>query len=333
MNESKEKVTVADIARRVGMSKSAVAKVLHDNRSTIRVWKEKAELIRKVADEMHYRPNTVARALRSGRTGLLGIVLGGLQSPYFAEFAEQAMEIAEARGRRLIVSPVRWGVEREQAALDSLLRNNVDGVILKTGLFSVRPELAESYFDCGTPIVLSLETHPLYSAQGEDVASGMRELFHAMRRSGIADLAMAVNDRSDARREAYLACCSEFGVAPRLFRFRSYDQPSLKVCADEIVEAGVKHLLVCSDHYALRLLSLLGAAGLRIPEDIAIASIGGTTASSYANPPLTVIDQNIRLQAEVLLDLLLERIEGSPEIRHRLVPTRLVARKSFPLHN
>lgn len=81
MNESKEKVTVADIARRVGMSKSAVAKVLHDNRSTIRVGKEKAELIRKVADEMHYRPNTVARALRSGRTGLLGIVLGGLQSP------------------------------------------------------------------------------------------------------------------------------------------------------------------------------------------------------------------------------------------------------------
>lgn len=327
----KQKVTVADIAERVGLSKSAVAKVLLNNRSTIRVSRENAEKIRKLAEEMEYRPNTAARALRSGRSGMLGLVLGGLQSPFFSEFAERMLELADAQGRRLIVCPVLWGTERERAALDSLIRSNVDGILLKTGLFQNAPELAKEYAKYGIPIVTEGESHPDFSSVSADFRTGMRELFLAIRHQKIAPPALAANDHSSSVLEAYFSCCREFSVEPRLFRFLAYNDPDLDRCAAEISSAGIRRLLVCSDHYALKLMSRFGRAEFRIPEDIAIASIGGTIASSYANPPLTVIDQHISRLAELQMQELLAKLGGDSEIRHLRIPTELVIRESFPI--
>ena len=327
----KQTVTVSDIAERVGLSKSAVAKVLLNNRSTIRVSRENAERIRKVAAEMEYRPNTAARALRSGRSGMLGLVVGGLQSPFFSEFAERALELADAQGWRLLVSPVLWGADREQAALDSLIRSNADGILLKTGLFQARPELAEQYAKCGTPIVTDGESHPGFSSVTADIRSGMRGLFLAAHRKGVRSLALAANERSARALDAYLFCCEEFAFQPELFRFRAYDNPDIDRCAAEIRRSGVRHLLVCSDHYALKFMSRFGRAGIRIPDEIAVASIGGTIASSYANPPLTVIDQNISRLVELQMQELLAQLGGDSAIRHHLVPTGLVTRESFPV--
>lgn len=147
----KQNVTVFDIAERVGLSKSEVAKVLLNNRSTIRASRENAERIRKVAAEMEYRPNT----------------------------AERALELADAQRRRLPVSPVLRGADREQAALDSLIRPNADGILLKTGLFQARPEPVEQYAKCGIPIVTDGESHPGFSSVTENIRSGMRALFPA----------------------------------------------------------------------------------------------------------------------------------------------------------
>lgn len=316
-------VTLNDIAARIGVSRAAVAKVLLNNRSNIRVGREKTELIRKAAEEMGYRPNGLARALRLGETRMIGVMTGGLDSPFFAEMLSHAEHIAAEHNYQLLIVPVEWGEEPELRAIDSLWSSRVDGIMHNSELFEKEPEMLRKYRDI--PIVPC----PGVSELHMDYRNGMRELFTRMREGGVNRLALATNGEAGAKDEAYLECCREFAVPPETVRFQSRTPGQLEEAVKEILDRRLRNLLVCSDYYAMQFIHRFGLAGKRVPDDIRVASVGGTRAGAYYNPPLTAIDQHIAEAVELKMRMLFDRIAGNGEPRIATITTTLKPGGSF----
>ncbi|RYG28510.1 LacI family transcriptional regulator, partial [bacterium] len=116
-------VTIRDVARAAGVSAMSVSKVLHGRGSNVRVSEETASHIRKTAEELHYRPNALARSFRQGRTHSIGMVwdtapdLSG-EVRYFSDMLDSIVKAAFAKGYSVTLCPTLVGDGANEAQAD-----------------------------------------------------------------------------------------------------------------------------------------------------------------------------------------------------------------------
>ena len=118
-------VTLKDIARRANVNYTLVSKFI--NKVPIPIRPATRQRIEEAIEELHYRPNVTARALRFGRTNTIGLVVGNLTNEYFAHFVDSAIIEAEKHGFHILISVCRE-ISPEKAIQD-LSANQVDGII------------------------------------------------------------------------------------------------------------------------------------------------------------------------------------------------------------
>ena len=121
-------VTITELARELNISHSTVSRVLN-GRIKGRVHPEIANRIFALARERGYAPNPHARCLKTGRSGIIGLVVGEISERYSGCYAQALLNEAERYGLRLIISTTNYGRERERKCLEDLLHFHVDGVI------------------------------------------------------------------------------------------------------------------------------------------------------------------------------------------------------------
>ena len=121
-------VTITELARELNISHSTVSRVLN-GRIKGRVHPEIAKRIFALAHERGYTPNPHARCLKTGRSGIIGLVVGGISERYSGCYAQALLNEAEKYGLRLVISTTNYGRERERKCLEDLLHFHVDGVI------------------------------------------------------------------------------------------------------------------------------------------------------------------------------------------------------------
>ncbi len=277
--------------------------------------------------ELNYRVNLSARSMASGRTGFIAFAVPGLDNPYFAELAGHVFRAAAER---------RWTVLIEQtggqSAAESDVVNNtrylVDGMVLHPESLSPE-ELARQAAD--TPIVLIGEEDPgpagatsptkvTDSIVGDSVQAG-RELTEHLLRTG-------------RTRIAVLGLGRDSDLSTSRYRFEGYAQ-ALQAAGlpvlDELV-LPLEHLnradgagaapavlalaerpdaVICfNDVVAIGLLGGLHTAGIRVPDQIAVAGFDDIDEASYSVPPLTTIAWDKRTIAETAIRVLAERQAG-----------------------
>lgn len=125
-----KKVALKDIAREVGVSVTLVSFVLSGKEKEQRVGKEVARKIRQVAEAMNYRPNTLARSLRNGRTNTIGLVVADISNPFFAQLARAIETQAGKQGYSVIFANSNENEQQFRNIIDSLYNRNVDGFII-----------------------------------------------------------------------------------------------------------------------------------------------------------------------------------------------------------
>jgi len=125
----KKQVTIYDIADRVGTSASTVGSVLNGSWRTRRISAKRADSIKRIADEMGYAPNMQARALRSERSRMIGMILPMYDNRYFGAIAELFEEGARARGLLPMTSCTWRDPELELATVRQMLAYNIDRVV------------------------------------------------------------------------------------------------------------------------------------------------------------------------------------------------------------
>jgi LacI family transcriptional regulator len=323
-------VTRADVARRAGVSNAVVSYVL--NNGPRGVAPETRERVLAAIEELRYRPNAVARALKVRRTETFGLLVPDNSNPFFAELARAVEDVAYRRGHALVLANSNNDLERERAQLDALLDRQVDGLLL----ISVASGGGVDAAAVGaTPVVLldraphgsSFSSVLVDNAAGAEAATRHLVEHHGLTvdcLAGPGDVTVAAAREAGWRRAMQRA---GHDTAGRVHHTAFTRQGGHATMSDLIATGRTPAaLFASSDLQAVGVLRAAHEAGLRVPEDLAVVAFDGTPESEYTHPPLTVVRQPIVTIAETAVALLLQA-PARPASRE-IVPGELVLRTS-----
>lgn len=315
-------VSLGELASRAGVSPATVSIVLNDRPLARHVADKTKERILRLAAELNYRPNHLARAMLEQSTRTIGYICGDIATPYYAELADELAKAAEERGYRLITQPTRWDVEKEFEALEMLLTRAVDGVLMYSIICESHQARVEKICRTGRPLVfLGSDKGCGFSCVRFDVLPGMMELFSRLEAGGMRDVAIMDDPRFPAKFNACRAAGAQYGIVPRCFEFRYGDAASVEACIERVGRERPELVIVGSDYVSAMTVSRFGQSGIRVPDDISVVTIDGTRWSELYNPPLSAIRQDGRLLARAGMDELFRRLEGAAEPRAVVIPT------------
>jgi DNA-binding LacI/PurR family transcriptional regulator len=133
------KITAKDVARVAGVDPSAVSRVLNQATENHRYSSETIELIKRAADELGYQPSIAARALRTGRSMLIGMVVPDIGNPFFAAIASHVENLAWQAGYRVVVCSTTEDAGRQTSQINDLISRGVDGLIVSPAMGGIIP--------------------------------------------------------------------------------------------------------------------------------------------------------------------------------------------------
>ncbi len=326
------RATQDDVARRAGVSTAVVSYVV--NGGPRPVAPSTRDRVRRAMDDLGYRPNASARALKLARTGVLGLLVPDIGNPFFSQFAKHVQEVAHAQGHALILGDTGLEPDREAAQLSSILERGVDGVIV----FGIRdPSVVRTLTSSGVAMVSmdwQLKAGGVPTVVADDygaavvavehlVGHGHREIGYV---GGPDDLEI-----SHIRQQAWVNVVEPLVGPARLaelqrfapFTRRGGYSATTALLGDR--ETRPSALFVSSDVQAIGALHACDELDLGVPDDVAVVSFDGTEDSEFSSPPMTAVQLPLELMAErAVATLLGER--GSTI--HSTVPHRLVIRRS-----
>ncbi|MFI6348124.1 LacI family DNA-binding transcriptional regulator [Streptomyces sp. NPDC050560] len=306
------RVRMRDVAEHAGVSVRTVSNVVS---GYAHVSPETRARVQRSLDELGYRMDYLARGLRSGRTGFVALAVPFLAEPYFAELAQAVIGAAARRGVTVLVESTAGDSEAERRILAGGLTNVADGV-----LFSALTVPA-SDVDATAPDfpLVMLGEHDVgdhFPRVGIDnVAAALTAVEHLLEQGCRRIVALGLNESENGRQraEGYRLALSAAGVR----RVNWLVVPVRDWTRDQ-GHAAVRHLLdgsgplpdavfAFNDALAVGALRALNASGVRVPEDVALASIDNVPEAAYTHPPLTSVAPDLDVIAERALSLLDEQ--------------------------
>lgn len=322
-------VTRADVARYAGVSSAVVSYVVNGGPRPVAV--ATAERVREAIRVLGYRPNASARALRTGSTRLLGLVVPDIANPLFAEMALAVEAESALRGYAVLLANTEGDVAAERRHIQHLTGRQIDGLLLTTGLSSA--ELT-GLSTSGVPTVLlnTLTERAGFPSVGVDAFTGAYQATEHLIRHGHRSVALVIggeNASSDELRErGWRKATRDAGLSDGAIAREAWSRAGGLRAGDRLFD-GSSHptaVFVSSDLQALGLLRSAREHALRVPEDVAVVAFDGTEESDYSAPRLTVMRQPVRAIAADAVDRVL-RADPGPG-RHVMHRAELVVRES-----
>ncbi|WP_250870263.1 LacI family DNA-binding transcriptional regulator [Hafnia paralvei] len=332
---TQHRATIVDVAKHANVSKSTVARVLEGK---INVSDEARARVLKAVAVLGYERNQLAVGMRSGRTGLLAIVIPDITNPFWAEVTRGAQDQAIKKGFSLLVFSSDWDVAKEAAHLKAIRQTRVDGAIINP--------VADNFDSLdffGMPLVFigsSAERFPEISSVGSDIKQGVNLGLQAFTERGHALPSLIMGPKSRLARIRFLHAVADYCIE------RDMDPERVAVeDADYTVEGGFlamnrllalnneskKHhaVFAANDLMALGAMMAVRQAGLRCNEDVSILGFDGIPAGMFSMPGLTTIKKPSRQIGETAMACLLEEIEGHTEHGRIHLPCQLIERGSM----
>lgn len=310
-------VSIKQIATDVGVSATTVSNALTGKG---RVSREMIDRIRSRADELGYRPSLAARALKGGRTGILGLVMPDLTNPLFPRIAQTLSVAAERRRLGILIADSRSNADRQAEALRRLVDRGVDGLL-------VVPQKGTSPDPQPVPIaVINTATDPMNAVSADHAGGGAQVARHISDIGHRKVVVLGGDPVSEVQRDRIAGMTSE--LFPRIDAqvFWGTDGLSGVIAA---VEAGATAVMTTSDLLALRVRSELMRAGLSVPEHVSLTGFDDMALATAMHPALTTVAQDVETIAERAIDIIIALIGGeAPAGLGETVPMRLIVRQS-----
>lgn len=324
-------VTMKNIAERAGVTRSAVSAVLNGT-SASRVSDEKRRLILEISRELNYRRNFAATALKTRKTGLLGFMCGGLQSPYFSELTMAMTREAEGRGYKMMLTVMQWESELDLKYLDRMLTGMCDGMFMSRELKQETEQVQERIKASSIPFVMLGSELDSVSSVSFDYAGGMTRAFEELRSNGHRCIAFAGHYGDVNKLDAYRGCCRCFGIEPveYIIQFDS-ELAGAAECGSQIAGSLDRVTALITTDYSLSLLMpSLDKAGVKIPDNLSVVAFNNTLQSRLFRPPLTSVGMDPGLLARYGMDIMQDMLEqpDSAKIRGVLLQPELIRRAS-----
>lgn len=330
------KVTMSDVARLAGVSTMTVSNVINNR---VKVSEDARDRVLEAIRTSGYQINLSARALRSGRSQVIGLAVPQLNNPYYGMLADLLMEEAEQRGYRIAVEKTSGIAEGEVTAISQSRALHLDGLLLAAVEIDplVPPVPAQGY-----PIVLLGEQDlggrfdHIMMPNEAGTAAATEHLID----QGCTRIAVVTDGELDRltmitrRYNGYRAALEDRGIRPDpelRFALDSLSWKGARETGHRIADAGlgVDGVVAFSDTIAMGVMRGLRDRGVRVPEDMRLIGFDDIPESAVLIPSLSTVGPDHRWTAAKALDLIISRI-ADPAIppRQHTAPFAIVPRES-----
>ena len=334
---SKQRSTLADVARRAGVSIVTASRALNDHPFVAQATRERILAARAA---LNYVPNLLARGLVQNRTATVGVIIPEIANPFFAPMVGGIQAVAAKRRFLVLVGESARDEAEERRYVEQFRQFRIGGIIVNPSTSDLGHLLAARA--AGTPVVAMAWSW----ANGDSVATddvhggqlvGRHFLERGHRRIGLVRLADARHAPVQARVRGFRDMLASDGVSLR----HPWDLQVQGVQIEDGIEAA-RRLLACrprpsavfttNDRVAIGIIQELLEHGIRVPEDIAVVGYDDIPYATAARVPLTTVAVPKRSLGEQAAELMFRRYDGRGTLRHkqiRLAP-ELVVRGSSP---
>jgi LacI family transcriptional regulator len=327
-----------DIAQDLGVSVVTVSKVLR-NHSDISA--ETRERVLKRMKELNYRPNLAARALVTGKSYFMGLVVPDLIHPFFAQIATKMSYLLRDHGYSLVTCSSNEEPEMEEQEIERMLSRRVDAPIVAWKQLCDATQRAME--QQRTPFILIDRKFVGFSANFvgvDDEAVGFIATQHLIDVGcrTIAHIGGLEVSTALGRLEGYKRALAKYGreVLPQYLVRREHGDDAREFSADDAMRGLLKleprpdGVFCFNDPTAMGAMRAILDAGLRIPEDIAVVGCGNVFYSDFLRVPLTSVDQDSDAISEHAVNLAISLIDAKGPVRPKtiLLQPKLVIRAS-----
>ena len=320
---SHKRVTIEDVARAAGVSRQTVSRAINDRGE---ISPQTRSRVLQVAEEMSYRPSSIARGLATRRTRTLGLVIPDIANPFFADVARGVEHVAYAEGYNVFLCNTEEDPQREFAVLQSLEEKRVDGVVLCSSRLD-DGELRTVVARHPAVVLVNRRLEPADEGNDgagavmlDDVAGGRMVTQHLLDSGhrAVGFLAGPPTSHSGRRRaEGYRIALTKVGLPcnPAWVSHCPSDVEGGHRAARDLLAAHpeLSALFCYNDLVAVGALQACGDLGRRVPDDLAIVGFDDILLAALVTPPLTtcrVPRCELGVQA---MRLLLDQIDGPPD--------------------
>ncbi len=330
---SRDTVTSQHVAKKAGVSQSAVSRVFSEGASASAAMTEK---VQKAALELGYRPNILARSLITGKSKIIGLVVAYLENQFYPEALEKLSLTLQERGYHVLVFMATMTDDNVDQLLDELLDFQVDGIVMASA--SMSSDLARRCKKAGVPVVLfnRRQDDERLSAITSDNISGGRKVAEFLIAGGhkrIAHIAGWEGASTQRDRElGFMQAIDKAGV--KLFarevgnyHFESAQAATRRMFSKKQIPDAV---FVGNDHMAIAAMECIRhEIGLRIPEDVSIVGYDDVELAAWPSFSLTTIRQPSNKMVSETVKLLMDNIEfGDTTARRVEIEGPLMIRRS-----
>lgn len=328
------RVRLKDIAKALNISISTVNAALQ-NRPDISP--KTRELVRQKVLELNYRPNRVARSLVTQKTNVIGVVVPDLSRSFFTEVTKGIDSVVARAGYHLLLCNTAEDPEREREEIETLISNQVDGLILASAHPPGTVGIVKSLSQWGVPYVLVDRFFGgAHFVGGNDDKIGFLATEHLIKEGyqSIAHIRGPNISTAIGRLRGYTAAMHRHGRTVRrsyVVEAQYHEESGGFKAMEQLLSTKVPPdaIFAASDPIAIGALQAIKKHGLRIPEDVGLIGVGNARYGEYLSVPLSTVDQNRGQIGREAGSLLLHVIEhGHAKPRKILLEPKLVIRES-----
>ncbi len=321
---------IREVARRAGVSVATVSRTINRVHPVspdvaARVWQAIAEV--------GYVPNTQARALVSGRSRILGLIVSDITNPFFPELIHGFEQFAVEAGFEVLLGSTNYDPVLMASVVRRMLERRVEGAAVMTS--EMESSLLEQLTDRRVPLVFMdvAPVAPRVSNVCVDYAAGIIQAVQHLQRLGHERLAFIGGPlqlkSARQRRDAFLHCLASYPAAPPLVLDGDHKLEGGELAVKKLLSAVPRPTAVlCSnDLTAIGVLHGLDAEGLRAPRDMSVVGFDDIHMARFTLPPLTTVRLCRAALARLAFDALirdLENPQASPGATYRLETTLVV---------
>ncbi len=319
------KPTLKSIAQTVGVSPSAVSRVLNDRMGNTRVSEETVDRIKAVAGELGYVPNPVAASLRKGKTDSIGLILTTTANPFFTDMLHTFEEVATASSHSVLFNVSQNEIESELACVRRMLSYYVSGVIMTPHIDASQAAVQGMVEreNIQAPIVFVSQTAEIGNYVRCDLVESYARATQELIGRGYTKIGFLGSTPAGGRHEGLFRALRENDLSC------DYRMPCRFTSADgEFGSAykGVRAYLesvgplaeiyfAYSDLVAQGMFRAFSEKGLRVPDDVALVTTDNSVLARTNSVPLT----SIAYPAEEIARLAIEAVLENREIQKTLI--------------
>ena len=335
--------SITDVAQAAGVSTTTVSHALSGKRAVSAGTRQR---IYEAIDRLDYRPNLVAKSLRNQKTNSVALLVADIANPYYPAVARAVHDGLNSEGYVSIIGNTDGEPAAERTFLREMVSRGVDGIIMQPAALSV-PDIRAIVGRAMPLVLIAHERGTLLADQiGTDDSLGISEAVEHLVSRGLTDIAFVSGREVEPLATARLAtpgivrlaavrkAAKAFGTAvpDHWVEHATYTRDGGFAAGSRLLAGGKRpQVIMCAnDLMAFGVIDAVRAAGLAVPDQVAVVGFDDVDTANLITPRLTtIVNPAVRVGAACALTLL-RRIAAGPDApyeRH-LIPTHLVVRES-----